>query len=423
MKLNRDLGFYVPAFFMMQVDTDKPIENIIGTADERTFSHELIHFLQDVSTTYGLINISKCIDVIKSQNQALRSSSSAVSLPLEGSSLSESVMVNNDLFSIYVGDDTSEFQNFPSSVSVIAVKEEDMDVELIPYVVKYIEIEYGSQQLSETKSFHFGTMAICESMASLIEDEIYGAESRRKNFPYDSALMITEYLCPTISSNTLAIAELCEASLMYYNPGDLFVNALKKIRDDKIEFSFPNECYLFVLNNFTLEGEPANKEYLIASKQAESQLDDLFTVSPLKEEKWASGMVAKARRIRESNISISSQLWGSDKNKSRGRLLDSINKIGLPIVFNKNFDASLKASEEKLNTPLMFPAILSFHEILLGTKKGCYLYEHCSNQDSGYITNIHCQSEPWARIRQEKACYFSNIWKTWGLESVEITCV
>ncbi|MGL6551925.1 hypothetical protein ACSZNL_01060 [Aeromonas jandaei] len=423
MKLNRDLGFYIPAFFMMQVDTDKPIEKIFGTEDERTFSHELIHFLQDVSTTYGLINISKCIDVIKSQNQALRSSSSAVSLPLEGSSLSESVMVNNDLFSIYVGDDTSKFQNFPSTVSVVGVKEEEIDLEQVPYAVKYIEIEYGSQLLSETKLFHFGAMAICESMASLIEDEIYGAEVRCKNFPYDSALMITEHLCPTISSNRLAIAELCEASLMYYNPGELFVSALKKIRDDNIELSLPNEYYLFVLNNFSLEGIPANKEYSLSSKRAESQLDDLFTVSPLKEEKWASGMVGKARHIRESNVSISSQLWGDDKTKSRECLLDSINKIGLPIVFNKNFDASLKATEESLNTPLMFPAILSFHEILLGTKKGCYLYEHCSNQGYDYITNIHCQSEPWARIRQEKACYFTNIWKTWGLESVEITCV
>lgn len=51
MKLNGDLGFYVPAFFMMKVDVDLPIEKIIGTVNERVFAHELIHFLQDVSTT------------------------------------------------------------------------------------------------------------------------------------------------------------------------------------------------------------------------------------------------------------------------------------------------------------------------------------------------------------------------------------
>lgn len=421
MKLNRDLGFYVPAFFMMQVDTDKPIEEVINTEDERIFSHELIHFLQDVSTTYGLINISKCVDVIKSQNKVLRNLNSPISLPLNDNCLSSSVMINNDLFSLYVGDDASKFQEFPCTVSVTAVNEGEMEVDSIPYGIKYFEIEYGGQHFNRKELFHFGAMAICESMASLIEDEIYGTEKRSRNFPYDSALMITEHLCPNISSNKRAIAELCEASLMYYNPSDVFVNALKKIYKANVDFLLPNECYSFVLSNFTLEGEHVNIEYKKSSKSAEIQLEDLFTVSPLKEEKWAGGMVAKARYIRDSNISMSSQLWGVNKTQSREILMGFISRIGLPIVFNKKFDASLKASEEVLNTPLMFPAILSFHEILSGKQKGCYLYEHCSNQDKGYITDINCKSKPWVRAKQNKPCYFSNIWNTWGLKNVQIT--
>ncbi|WP_428475025.1 hypothetical protein [Photobacterium profundum] len=102
-------------------------------------------------------------------------------------------------------------------------------------------------------------------------------------------------------------------------------------------------------------------------------------------------------------------------------LMSFINTIGLPIVFNRNFEASLKASEEQLNTPLMFPVILSFHEMLRGKLEGCYLYEHCSNQDKGYITDINCKSKPWTRARQKKSCYFSNVWNTWGLENVKIT--
>ncbi len=420
MKLNRDLGFYIPAFFMMQVDTDKPIEKVLETADERVFAHELIHFLQDVSTTYGLINISKCIDVIKSQNQVLRNLKYPITLPIRGDFLSNETMVNNDLFSLYVGDDTSKFCNFPDSVLVISVNEEEEEIEGLPSDVKYFEIEYSSKHMSEKKSFHFGSMAISESMASLIEDEIYGKEARRNNFPYDAALMITEYLCPKVSNNTLAIAELCEASLMYYNPSEIFINALNKINEKNIELKNPNDCYLFVLNNFTLEGNSADIEYMNSSVLAESQLADLFTVSPLKEERWASNMVAKARKIRGSNISISSQFWGKDKDKSRNSLMNSINEIGLPLVFNKKSDIFVKKSEEHLNTPLMFPAILSFYEILRGKQKGCDLYAHCSNQKGGYKTDGNCQTKPWVRAGQGKACYFSNIWKMWGLENVQI---
>ena len=421
MKLYKDLGFYVPAFFMMQVDVNIPIENIIGTKDERVFSHELIHFLQDVSTTYGLINISKCVDVIKSQNHALRKKSLPVTLPLLSSDLSDAVMANNDLFSLYIGDDAEKFKEFPESYAVVDVIEDEMEVELVPYPVKFIYIKYGSPVISATEVFHFGAMAIYESMANLIEIEIYGEEERRKNFPYDAALMIADHLCPTISHNRLAICELCEASLMYYNPAEIFVDSLRKINELGLVFEKPNECYRYVLNNYTLESEPVKVEYINASKLAESQLDDLFTVSPFKEEQWASGMVIRAREIRNRDISISAKLWGADKNQSRQSLMDFIHSVGMPIVFNRNFEAWLRDSEESLHTPLMYPAILSFHEIVRGKRQGCILNEHCVNENSGCTTNDNCHSAPWARLAQGKSCYFSNIWKMWGLENVQIS--
>ncbi|MRJ43130.1 MULTISPECIES: hypothetical protein [Idiomarina] len=420
MKLRKDLGFYVPAFFMIQVDVDKPIDEIIGTENERVLAHELIHFLQDVSTTYGLINISKCVDVIKSQNHALRQSSQPARLPLVSSELSDTVMANNDLFSLYVGDDAEKLKEFPESCTVVDVIEEEMDVELVPYPVKYIYIKYKSPAISTTEDFHFGAMAIYESMANLIESQIYGDEKRRRNFPYDAALMIAEYLCPSISHNKLAVSELCEASLMYYNPAEIFVSCLKKIHDLGLVFESPNEYYLYMVNNFTLEEEPVHLEHIKASELAESQLDDLFTVSPLKEEKWASGMVARAREIRNSNISISAKLWGSDKNKSRQSLMGFIKSIGMPIVFNRNFESWLRDSEESLYTPLMYAAIFSFQEIVQGKQQGCILSSHCANENSGCTPDHNCESAPWLRLAQGKSCYFSNIWKMWGLENVQI---
>lgn len=421
MKLHRDLGFYVPAFFMMKVDVDMAIEKIVGTVDERVFSHELIHFLQDVSTTYGLINISKCVDVIKSQNCALRLKSFPVQLPLLSSDLSDTVMANNDLFSLYVGDDAEKFKEFPESYSVVDVIEDEMEVELVPYPVRFINIKYGSPVISTTEEFHFGAMAIYESMANLIENEIYGEEERRKNFPYDAALMLAEHLCPTISHNRLAICELCEASLMYYNPAEIFVDCLRKIDEHGLVFKNKNECYQYVVNNYTLEAEPVSVEYINASELAESQLNDLFTVSPLKEEKWASGMVVRARKLRNSNMSISARLWGADKNSSRQSLMDFIRSIGMPIVFNRNFEAWLRDSEESLRTPLMYPAILSFHEIVQGKQQGCILNGYCVNENSGCKPDDNCQSAPWTRLAQGKSCYFSNIWKMWGLENVQIS--
>lgn len=50
------LGFYVPSFFEMHVDTDQTDMTInkLPLKDMTTLFHEYIHFLQDFTTYYGL---------------------------------------------------------------------------------------------------------------------------------------------------------------------------------------------------------------------------------------------------------------------------------------------------------------------------------------------------------------------------------
>ncbi len=403
---------------MMQVDTIKPIEGIVDTDDERTFSHELIHFLQDITTTYGLINISRCIDFIKVQNAVLRNKNSPVELPLQGSELRGSVMINNDLFSLYVGDSAEKFREFSDDYVVTEVIEDEMDIDSVPYPIKYIEIRYGNKKDFLDRSFYFGSMAIYESMANLIENEIYGEDRKLKSFPYDAALMIAENLCPIIYHNKLAIAELCEASLMFYNPAEVFIDSLRKIQKENLVFKNPNEYYLYVLNNFNLDTIHPAIQFMKDSELAMSQLNDLFTVSPFREEKWASSMVYKAQDIRNSGISLSTRLWGIDKDKSRKSLIEFISDIGMPIIFNSNFDAWVRDSDENMQTPLMHQAIFSFYEILRGKQAGCSLHKYCVKNNVCDETDHNCISSPWLQLKQGKKCYFSNLWKMWGLEDV-----
>ena len=52
--------YYSPAFFRMKIDVPVPMDSLLDITDG-TFSlylHEYIHFLQDISTIYGLMNIS-----------------------------------------------------------------------------------------------------------------------------------------------------------------------------------------------------------------------------------------------------------------------------------------------------------------------------------------------------------------------------
>ena len=58
-KLNAILGSYMPSFFLMGVSFPFSSENLKAPFDEKwisIFTHEYIHFLQDISTYVGLNN-------------------------------------------------------------------------------------------------------------------------------------------------------------------------------------------------------------------------------------------------------------------------------------------------------------------------------------------------------------------------------
>jgi len=243
MKLNKQLGYYIPSFFLLNINTDKEITNLINTDIERTLVHELVHFLQDICTTYGLINICHTIDIIKDQNHILRSKSQPIEVPLNGGDYSEKTMINKDLFAIYIGDDGHKYTNFPKNIKITSVNITPEKIEHIDFDINYIEIDFSfTEKDIKKKTFHFGSFSLLESMANLIEKEIYGEDSTKKSFPYDTAQLVAEYIYPNISGNNIAIAELCEASLMTYHPADAFIKTLSKMRKEKFIYNNLNDA-------------------------------------------------------------------------------------------------------------------------------------------------------------------------------------
>ena len=65
--LNKALGLYMPTFLKMHIETKGSLENLgnINERDSSIFAHEYIHFLQDISTYYGLANLCIVVDYVK----------------------------------------------------------------------------------------------------------------------------------------------------------------------------------------------------------------------------------------------------------------------------------------------------------------------------------------------------------------------
>lgn len=416
MKLHQTLGFYIPAFLHLQVETDRRIDAVNGTEDERTLFHELIHFLQDVTTTYGIINICRTVDVLKDQNRILIESkrTGEIEIPVPHTRYGAAIAANKDLASIYEGDTAARFFQLPTWDTIAAYAKDKMPV-ILPngkqVQVPYIEFSHSSIPGAQ---YQFGSMAVMESMANLLEDEAYRRQSPLLSFPYDTAQLLVSHIYPSLADNRRAIAEICEASLMYYTPGAAFVEAVEQMKKDGFQYQRPDDAYRYVLRHFKMDpGGEAIDEFSNKSALAAKQFDDLFTVPPLSTERWASSVINNGQAFRLKGTTLTSHLWGNQK-----AIWTLISQIGCPLMFNRKQEA-WQQKTGALFTSAAFPAILSIFELLSSGKACCGLQDFCRSTGK-VVVDESCDTAPWSRAKDGKHCNFSAIWKMWGLEGVVV---
>lgn len=425
MILHKTLGYYIPSFFLLHINSDEVIEKIFNSTNERILVHELIHFMQDVSTTYGLINLSKTVDLIKDQNKILRNSSVPISIPFSANLYSSSVMVNKDLFSIYLGDGAEKFTVLQKGIKVSRIDEKELNVDNFKEKIKSIKLILSINN-KDMHNFYFGAASILESMANLIENSIYGKISSNLTFPYDIASLIAQHIYPELAENEMAIIELCEASLMIYHPSLTFLESLKQMHKKKYLQKSPNDTYKFVLQNIKLISDDGEisllKEYEKQAKFAIKQIDSLFTVKPLSEDKWGSEMLQRAFECKENEESISSIILGQSLDSMRNNLFDLLYKVGFPIASNnkKNIYWTQKSANKNYTTHLYYLAILTFNNIFSFNNTKCELFDYCKSVLKPNNTNNNCLLSPWNQLNDGINCHFSQIWKMWGLKDVRI---
>jgi hypothetical protein len=421
MKLNKLLGFYTPAFLFLKVNTNRKLDAVIGTEDERTLFHELIHFLQDVTTTYGIANIASTVDVLKDQNRILRQAAvnGSVSVPVNYGLYGPAISANKDLFSIYCGHSAADgdYCEFLPNTTITGYAKHTESVTLPggrQVEVPYIEITHSGKSAA---SRQFGAMAIMESMANLIEDETYDRQSTYLTFPYDSAEMLALHIHPQLDGSRKAISEVCEAALMYYMPGAVFVEALEKMKATGFKYIEADDAYRFVLNNFGMERDTrVLEEFMDKSQVAERQLDDVFTVSPLSDEKWASGVIRNGRVFRLKGQSLTSILCGN-----RQAIWGLLSSIGCPLMFNEKFEVWHERAPKALLTPAAFPALYSIFNLLNYGCVACGVQDFCRSTGTVLVDDT-CQTAPWTRAKagKTKHCNYAAIWRMWGLENINI---
>jgi hypothetical protein len=412
---SKEFGKYMPAFFHISIDTDQDLHDLNSLTKEAslTFIHEYTHFLQDITTTWGLRYIAHVVEVISNYVQTIKNTQgNTFEIPLFVD-YNEVTMTNRDLVSIYLGTSEPLGFSFNSIVQIDEVKNELIDGF---EHVKTIEVKVEHTLTGNKGSFEFGATCVKENQAHLIESILAGKIADAPRVPYKSVEVVCGFIYPRILSNPLNIIALCDVALSTTSPGYMLVKILKEMHKRGYIPKSPRKIYEFVSRyKFGYEDERVNFITLFnrSSHHAERNLQIYFEddyYHPIKQ--WITTSMEYGRTLRNKGFTF---LDLAENPEIFARL---VGELGTPIISNnQNKHWSFHPKTNSEDQASLFIAIGEVYSVLDGEKTQCALKSHCAGRPDGDITNKDCDVAPWERIKLPMLCPFAQIWKHWGLSN------
>jgi hypothetical protein len=429
-QLNTTLGFYRPSFFKMHVNHTDDLSDLNTLADipSAIYLHEYIHFLQDISTSYGFINISTVVDYLKYVNETTQRATLRIfTVPvIARPSPNNEVFFNLKLKKEYVGsvDDvkSASIKTVTKQPKVITLKNGNVNLDIV--IIDYIDIT------GKICYHQFGAHCIIESMAYLIENAIYpNLITPTPDFPYKSAQKVIEAEYNLFLQNPLNALALCDASLQSFNPGEFFLSILLKMKTENYLPPTPEDVYKYCSKNISFNFNGAtNLDQLLLSTSYDAccQLGDYFTTLIFGDNKvWINYTISSAMNVRITNPYFILDIARGGKIQTNIPFINLFKKVGTPmitnLVDNGIFFSPLQATHDI--KPEYLWAISQIYGLyiksMITNPKKCELKtwckESCRTLGMEDFTNSHCYDSPWLRVSDKHLCPFATIWKTWGM--------
>lgn len=418
---NATLGFYCPNFFRLHIRTSNSIDDLnqLNDTDFSVFLHEYIHFLQNITTVYGLNNIHTSVEYMRYANcKIIADKKTQFNIPIipdEDNSLN--VNLNCYLSKITygeVGDDSTTIEyisNYTISNEQIPINNSQIKE------IESVCVEF--QDNNESKNcFSFGAGCIMESMAYLMETLTCPNYKKSSNLPYETATLLTDFIYPEFAQNKLNILALCDISLFSTNPAVYFVRIIEDWKQKKKIPSTPKELYSDCCK---LNPDLIKNLYNVADI-AKLQLKGYFNDSyfnPIKE--WAETTINTALELRKDNPFFILDIANGNIRYNH-IFCDILKTIGTPILTNDNGFAGCYHSNIDIQQQIgNFWAISEIYNIFYtGTFTSCKLINCCQNIPNA--VDCRCSKTPWKRSKDKHLCSFALFWHHWGLDDYEPIC-
>lgn len=435
------LGLYNPSFFKITLKTGEELpkedsENpLVSEITGAAFLHEYIHFLQDITTSSGLNNFCYIVDYIKWINYLYRTED-VLYPPYHPSSSEMPYLKENALFRDAYSGSKKQISPFFKIESVKLVNEKICD----GFEDNLLMIECMTQNAT-TQSYDIGEYAISECMAYNIDSHVFpDVLPAPPVFPYNIVNVIADRYCEGLGNDKLKIIAVCDACLMFDNPGYiLYISLTSEQTNEYIKMSA--EDIFDYINNLGAKLYGRKSIDILEEKHngALQQWNDLF--SPDKNfdkiRNYISDTLKKAYTFRKNDPHFIIEAVRESEKKQLSQFIKIIERLGAPLILNEKKDkiVQITPSDEEIETYYLW-VLEQIYKLFTGASKfdngvyKCEMYEFCKSsfeykkmEDALSIisSDFSCIYNPWERrkTKEERCiCPFGAYWYSCAMKDV-----
>lgn len=428
MKLEYATGFYNISFFNINIETKEELTQDVLKKEEATFTHEFIHYLQDLilpyNIRYNLSNVRWFFNILESAHK-----NGKIIRPFDEWT-DESRTLQTQFIRSFGGITQNESDRFINQVSKIG--NATSDFEIISGFDSNLNVQREHRvyrywlpvlKAGETMpiSYNLGARDLLEYIAYKIELKNFPNRPSAPQLPYETVdLIFSKYGLSHITDDIrLCIAERC---LYNDNPIHFLFNVLLGNEEIKkfISKSSYEEIYKYLLNLETVTRDGyseslANK----TQRRLEQFANELYMQYSGFDEirKW----ILKVNNFVEDKLQerfIFSDLYKMNNNEVYKFINDVICQIGVPLVINsKEKYISIQPNETETLQFIQFYILQNFIAFARGKETVCPIYDFC--KENGGLCNDNCILNNQNPIKGNKNCYYRKFLETYGLLDIK----
>lgn len=426
--MNDQLGIYRPSYLRIKINRPVDFSSLKNLPDDikATYFHEYTHFLQDVTTPSGINGMWNTYDRIRQVIAFVQKTVGDIQLPIKISDVEK----ESDHFKAMQEIRRSYGLKYPytddGSFVVTGLKlitKPAMEKVVPGYRIRFVELLLENKQ-DQKYAYNFGSDAITESMAYLLEKRFYKSEPA-VSFPYCSAQLLADFVCKRIAQNEEFLYTVCDVSLLSTYPGWMFYLILLEIEQQNFIPKCSEELFDFGVKVMEERGWKIWDDFAKSREALNIIVNNLCGIKELGPTRlWLKTIVNAGYNLRLKCPYFMIGLY-KDEN-TFGKCWEAVvATLGYPEMHdsenNRFFSPplALKNLQNEIH-PTFLLAFWQLHDLLLRNQLKCNLIDVCKQSKQKDYVNENCEKAPWLQADQELFCVFAALWVMFGFNKKKV---